>query len=113
MDALIGNIGVQFSTKQAASTRVHKDLEIRLKSYKPIAGIEVIPEVFFDANGSEGFTRDKGTLGIDILIKRNGQNVMGIDLKIGAGFPGKKRREISRRAGNIPIVQIFIGVKGR
>jgi len=111
--ALVSNLGVNFSTRQVMGSKVHKDLEISLKGYKPIAGIEIIPEVFFDAHGNEQFTRGFGTLGIDILIKRNGVNVMGIDLKIGAGFPGKKRREISRRAGNIPIVQIYMGVKGK
>jgi len=50
-------------------------------------------------------------LGIDILVKYHGKNVMGIDLKIGRGFPGSKRRKISGRGGDIPIVQIFIGVK--
>jgi RHS repeat-associated protein/uncharacterized repeat protein (TIGR01451 family) len=113
VSALVSNLGVSFSTKQVMGSKVHKDLELSIKGFKPIAGIEVIPEVFFDANGNEQFTRGQGTLGIDILIKRNGVNVMGIDLKIGAGFPGKKRREISRRAGNIPIIQIYMGVKGK
>jgi hypothetical protein len=110
---VLSQIGVEFDSKQAAGTRVHKELENRIRAYKPIAGIEVIPEVFFHEDGTETSRRDKGTLGIDILIKRNGTNVLGIDLEIGAGFPAAKRRAISSRAGNIPIVQVFIGVRGK
>jgi RHS repeat-associated protein len=111
INAVLGNIGVDFTDKQHAGTRAHKDLEIQLGSYKPIGGIEVIPEIFFDDQGAEGTTRDKGTLGIDILIKYRGKNALLIDLKLGAGFPNGKRREIGTRAGNLPVVQIFIGLR--
>ncbi|WGO96912.1 putative Ig domain-containing protein [Saccharophagus degradans] len=112
INSVIDIVGVEFKNKGAAGTQAHKSLENRIRAYKPIGGITVHPEVFFDKNGEEGTTRDKGTLGIDILIKRNGVNMMGIDLKIGRGFSGKKKREIATR-GKIPVVQVFIGVKGK
>jgi len=114
LDAAINSVleilGVEFKNKGAAGTKAHKNLERKIRNYIPIGGVEVIPEVFFDKQGNEGSTRDQGTLGIDILIKKNGKSMLAIDLKIGRGFSGKKKRAISERAG-VPVVQIFIGVK--
>ena len=104
--------GEEFHNKGAAGTRAHENLKIRIKSFKPVAGISIESEVYFDKQGQETTAHEKGSLSVDILIKRNGKPALGIDLKIGRGFTRKKIRKLIKRSG-VPIVQIFIGVKGK
>ena len=104
------NLGDVFHSKATAGTEAHLNLKRRIENFKPIAGISIEAEVFSDEDGNEFSDRKKGSLGIDILIKRNGKNVLGIDLKTGRGFSKKKRGKITERFG-VPIVEIFIGVR--
>lgn len=109
--ALDGDI---YKNKGAAGTAAHQ----RLKEYMDdvakklrkmnMHGITVHAEPFADDGGEHYGSGRKGSVGIDVLIKYQGKNVIGFDLKIGKGYSKDGIRR--RRSYFGDVVQVHIDV---
>ena len=109
ISAVTGNLDIEFKNKGAFGTAAHKQLQIQIEAFKPIPGVEVRAELFFDSNGNETKPRAKGSLGIDIFVRYRGRDVLLIDLKTGKGFSGKKKASLTKRFGGT-VIQVFAKV---
>lgn len=108
--ALLGD----FESKGTAGTAAHQ----KLKSYMDdvakqlrkmnVHGITVHAEPFADDDGEHYGKGRKGSVGIDVLIKYQGKNVIGFDLKIGKGYSREGIRK--RRSYFGDVVQVYIDV---
>ncbi len=103
--------GGSFPNKGALGTAAHQELKRSIQSYKPLPGVEVIAEPFFDDNTSgKPLKQNKaGTLGVDVLIRYKGKNVLAFDLKIGKGYSKKGISSRMKRIGT-DVIQINIKV---
>ena len=73
-------LGGVFKNAGAFGTNAHTALVLKISGYKPFPGVEIEAEVFFLDDGNNGGSqipkgkpkRQKGALGIDILIRYKG-----------------------------------------
>ena len=107
-----------FDDKTRFGTRAHTHLEDRTKAlnkrlrskFKIMRkyGITVTAEAFFNkTTGKKAARREKGSFGIDVVIRRKGKVVKAFDLKTGRGW---SKKEAGRRSGklNSNLFQIYI-----
>ena len=52
------------------------------------------------------FKRQKGSVGIDLVINYDSKPILGIDLKTGRGSSSKRNSKLSRRLGGADIVEV-------
>lgn len=109
--ALDGDI---YKNKGAAGTAAHQRLKVHMDEVAKklrrmnMHGITVHAEPFADDGGEHYGSGRKGSVGIDVLIKYQGRNVIGFDLKIGKGYT---RDGIRRRRSYFgDVVQVHIDV---
>lgn len=65
-------------------------------------------EPFADNNGEHMGKGRRGSVGIDVLIKYKGKNILGLDLKIGKGYSKSGIRK--RRSYFGDFIQVHIKV---
>jgi len=109
LNAVIDTLVFDFKNKGAAGTAAHVNLEKRINAYQPIDNvrIQVKTEVFHDKDGKPAGRREKGSLGLDVVIYYKEKPVLAFDLKTGGGFSKKGLNARGRRFGT-DIIQIFI-----
>ncbi|OJH33810.1 putative Ig domain-containing protein [Cystobacter ferrugineus] len=106
-----------FPNKGAAGTAAHQRLKARLadvaKELRKLNyhGITVVAEPFADDDGEHSGKGRKGSVGIDVLVQYKGDNVLGLDLKIGKGYSKGGIRK--RRSYFGDVVQVHIDVLPR
>ncbi|MBI5279844.1 MAG: hypothetical protein HY854_25660 [Burkholderiales bacterium] len=98
--------------KGAFGTAAHQELKHKVQSYKPLPGVEVVAEPYFDGNGIEEKADSKGDLGVDVVVKYNKKNIVAFDLKIGKGYSKKGVADRVKRIGT-DVIQIRIKVSGK
>jgi hypothetical protein len=95
-------------TSGRAGTRAHwylelfmQDLDLALRKLTATGGDKygLLSEVFVDRNGKMVKRRAKNSLGVDVLLFRNGARILGLDLKTGKYWTAEKQRRLERILG--------------
>lgn len=121
LDAMVKSVldvvDIDFSNKGAAGTAAHQrlkehmdDVAARLRKMN-VHGITVHAEPFADDAGEHYGRGRKGAVGIDVLIKYRGENVIGFDLKIGKGYSQSGIRKRRSYFGDVVQVNIDVAPK--
>ena len=98
---------VNFPNKGAAGTQAHQNLKKYLMQVADdiekmsFGDVVIKAEPFVDNNGEHYGKGRKGSVGIDVLIKYKGKNILGIDLKIGKGYSKQGIRQRRRYFGDV------------
>jgi len=104
----------------AKGSRAHKLLQdlVRDASEKFASdfkrfGLEIEAEVFLDKSKQpvRRNIRPSGSLGLDVIVKRNGKKILAFDLKTGRGLGSKEIKRRRSRFDGISIVEIFVNKK--
>lgn len=101
--------------KQGRGTRGHayfekrvKELNDRIRKFKPLKGVEIRSEVFVDSAGASVGRRAKDSLGIDVLVLYENKRVLAFDLKFGRKMGNTRAKQLKSRLDmNVYDVGIF------
>ncbi|KAB2839254.1 MAG: RHS repeat-associated core domain-containing protein [Burkholderiales bacterium] len=106
--------GGEYKNKGAFGTAAHQELKGRIQSYRPLPGFEIVAEPFFGDGGNGGYhgSPKRGDMGVDVLIKHNGKNILAFDLKVGRGYSNTGIAQRMKRIGT-NVIQINIKVVGK
>ncbi len=112
IDPFLGTSIDTFKNSGAFGTNAHYNLESSINGYEPFPGVKIDAEVFFHEpdNGKTHLAkkkREKGSIGIDIVVNYQDEPIIAFDLKTGKGFSKSKVNKLKRRAG-LDIVEIKV-----